>query len=77
MKNNTLKGWSTQENWLRRNSDEIKRRYIDEVWQLILDRRLVLPPVGEIFPLERAKAALTASWKVGKAGKVMLVCSEI
>ena len=75
MNDNTIKGWSIQEIWLRRTSDGVKRRTIDQLWRLIVERRVVLPQIGETFPLERVREAVAASTATGKAGKVMLACS--
>jgi NADPH:quinone reductase-like Zn-dependent oxidoreductase len=75
MNNNTLRGWSIQEIWLRQTDDEVKRSIIDELWQLLIERRVVLPPAGSTFPLERFREAVIASTELGKAGKVMLACS--
>lgn len=75
MKNNTLKGWSIQETWMRKTPDEVKRRYIDELWELIQEGKVTTPPLGERFPLERAGEAMTASFRQDKPGKIVLVCT--
>jgi NADPH2:quinone reductase len=75
MKNNTLKGWSIQETWMRKTHDEVKQRYIEELWQLISEGKITTPPLGERFPLEQAGAALKASFERDKPGKVVLDCT--
>lgn len=75
MNNNTLKGWSIQETWLRKTPDEVKRGYIDELWQLMAEGQVVLPKIGQVFPLEQFKEAVMASTEMGKSGKVMLACA--
>lgn len=72
MNDNTVKGWSIQEIWLRKASDEVKQRFIDELWKLMIEGRVVPPPIGETYPLERFEEAMIASSRVGKVGKVML-----
>lgn len=74
MKNNAIKGWSSQENWLRLTSDEDKRAYVDELWALIVDGKLKLPSTGRRFAFNQIKDAMTHSYVPGRQGKVMLDC---
>ena len=71
--NKSVRGWSIQETWLRSTSDAIKRDCIDEIWSLLSEQSIVLPPIGEKFPLEEFKDAVIASKRPKKKGKVMLV----
>ena len=74
MKNNALKGWSTQENWLRLTSDEVKSAYVEELWGLIAAGKLKMPPTGRRFTFSQIKDAMTHSYAPGRKGKVMLDC---
>lgn len=74
MKNNALKGWSTQENWLRLTSDEVKRAFVEELWALIAKGKLKMPPTGQRFTFSQIKDAMTTSYAPGRKGKVMLDC---
>jgi len=72
--NKSVRGWSIQETWLRSTSDDIKRDCINEIWNFLSEQKIVLPPIGEKFPLEEVKDAVIASGRPKKKGKVMLVC---
>lgn len=74
MKNNTLKGWSTQETWLRNTSDDVKRVLVKELWDLIASGKLKIPKTGPRFTLSQIGEAMTASFEPGRIGKVMLDC---
>lgn len=71
--NKTVKGWSIQETWLRSVSDSTKRTCVDEIWKFLSNKTIVLPPVGDKFPLEQVRQAIIASKKPQKKGKIMLV----
>ena len=74
MKNNALKGWSTQETWLRHASEETKRQCVSELWELLANGKLLMPPTGERFSFSRIAEAMRASCEPGRVGKVMLDC---
>ena len=71
--NKSVHGWSIQETWLRSTSDAIKRDCINEIWEFLSEQSIVLPVIGEKFPLEEVKEAVIASQRPKKDGKVMLV----
>ena len=71
--NKTVKGWSIQETWLRSVSDSTKRTCVDEIWKFLSNKTIVLPPVGDKFPLEQVRHAIISSKKPQKKGKIMLV----
>ena len=54
-------------------SDAIKRDCINEIWEFLSEQSIVLPVIGEKFPLEEVKEAVIASQRPKKDGKVMLV----
>lgn len=74
MKNNSLRGWSTQENWMRFTSDEDKRACIDELCDLIASGDLELPETGRRYTFSQIGQAMRASCEAGRVGKVMLDC---
>jgi NADPH:quinone reductase-like Zn-dependent oxidoreductase len=74
MKNNALKGWSTQETWMRKTSDEEKLECINTLWGLIADGKLTMPETGQRFSLGQISEAMTASCAPGRSGKVLLDC---
>ncbi len=74
MKNNALKGWSTQETWIRLTSDEVKRAYVAELWDLLATGKLKMPATGQRFSFNQISEAMTASFTPGRSGKVMLDC---
>ena len=74
MKNNAIRGWSTQETWMRKNSDEQKWERINELWELIRTGKLSLPKSGKRFTLSQVSEAMKASYATAKDGKVMLDC---
>jgi NADPH:quinone reductase-like Zn-dependent oxidoreductase len=77
MNNNALKGWSTQEIWLRRTPDDVKQACVDELWSLFADGRLKMPGTDEIYPLDKVHDAVIASRRPGRSGKVLLeMCAD-
>ena len=74
MKNNALKGWSSQETWMRQTSDEEKHRCINELWELFQSGKLTMPESGQRFTLSQIKDAMVASCAPGRSGKIMLDC---
>lgn len=72
MNNNALRGWSTQEIWMRKTPDDIKWACIDELWSLFADGRLKMPETDELFTLDQVHEAVLASVTPGRAGKVLL-----
>jgi NADPH:quinone reductase-like Zn-dependent oxidoreductase len=75
MRNNTLKGWSTQETWMRKTSDEVKCAYVSELWELITSGKLQLPDTGQRFTFNQVGDAMSASVRPRRSGKVMLECT--
>lgn len=74
MKNNALKGWSTQETWIRKTGDDVKRACVKELWDLIVSGKLQLPKTGQRFTFSQIGEAMAASFTPGRSGKVMLDC---
>jgi NADPH:quinone reductase-like Zn-dependent oxidoreductase len=74
MKNNALKGWSTQETWIRKASEEVKRACVDELWELFSSGKLKLPATGQRFNFDQIGEAMEASFAPGRRGKIMLDC---
>lgn len=74
MKNNALKGWSTQETWMRQKTDEEKRQHMAELCDLLASGRMKLPPSGQRFTLDQVGEAMSASFEPGRKGKIMLDC---
>ncbi len=72
MNNNTLRGWSSQETWLRQTPDDVKQACVDELWSLLVDGRLKIPETDEVFSLDQVSEALVASIRPGREGKVLL-----
>ncbi|MBO68022.1 MAG: hypothetical protein CL398_06885 [Acidiferrobacteraceae bacterium] len=69
-----VRGWSIQEHWLRNTPDKVKDEYIRSIWSLLINKKVILPPIGETYALEDFYKAITASQRADKRGKVMLSC---
>ena len=74
MKNNALKGWSSQETWLRHASEETKHECVDTLWKLLASEKLKMPETGQRFSFSQIGEAMRASCEAGRVGKVMLDC---
>ncbi len=74
MKNNALKGWSTQETWIRKTSDDVKHACVNKLWELLGSGQLKLPTTGQRFSFDQIGEAMAASFTPGRSGKIMLDC---
>ena len=70
----SVRGWSIQEHWLRNTPDKIKEEYIQSIWRFLIDKQVILPPIGETYALDEFHKAIAASQSADKGGKVMLRC---
>ena len=76
MKDNALKGWSSQETWMRQTSDERKWECVNALLDLIANGKLKMPETGQRFKLSQIAEAMVASCAPGRTGKVIVDCKS-